>query len=239
MKITNILTIGILVIAVGYAQLTSENGRVVFDNWANAYRPVQPTTQLLAARDMSNFDQRRINVGDYNYARRSGAYKKGFNKYSDLSYSNFSNGHLGGNVAGLSVINGTDTYTRRGGGISNGALAGILVGSIVGGLLILAGIIAAFFAWRHHRKRKDNTLYADYRTNYRVDREENAIRDPPREYYREAHRASLNEGYGEDVAASERYREDHMGRYPSHGGYYQSSGTDRANLVRPTESYRH
>ncbi|KAF2078596.1 hypothetical protein CYY_000096 [Polysphondylium violaceum] len=245
-KSSKLLCAGALVLSMSGAALgqalTNEQQSAVFQNWANNYGRTFASQQDQLAYFNTLNERNNFNM-DYNLARTDPqAYINGLNYYSDRTNAQFANGHLGGNVGGLSYINGTDTkYYKTGGGIAHGTLAGIIVASVLGGLLVIAGFISSFLSWRSHMDRKHSTLYADYRNAYRAEKMD-AVKDHvPGEFYRESHRIALNDGYVQENVASNRYREanhlSYIGRATDREVIIPKTNADLASNVIPHDGH--
>ncbi|EGC30794.1 hypothetical protein DICPUDRAFT_157422 [Dictyostelium purpureum] len=238
MKISKIIcsiVIGILYGATINAQTNFDNSNaaLVYDSFVrNAGYPagVQQnsaiTPQFASAVDSNTLINSNLPANTY---------RVGVNQYSSLTPTQFENGHISGTQAGLQPINGTDTYEYRGdGGIAGGTLAGIIVGSVLGGLLVLAGLISAFMSWRRHMELKKSTLYADYRNNYKVEPVPDVKDHVPGEYYRESHRITLNDGYNHEAVNSARYRENHNLSYVNRENQELNIPRNAGDTVRTT-----
>ncbi|KYQ90510.1 hypothetical protein DLAC_09137 [Tieghemostelium lacteum] len=183
----------------------------MFSNFNSLYGITYPD-QVASTSSFNTLNSRAVSNGQYNMQRSATGYRRGINVYSGTPYDTMAAGHLGGNYQGLQNFNGTNQYESDH-KIRGGALAGIIVGSVIGGLLVIAGLISAFLAWRAHEKRRRSTLYADYRSNYRPEPKDSLKDHVPGEYYRESHRQMITPVYSKEALASSEYRKDHQITY--------------------------
>eukprot|EP01133_Synstelium_polycarpum_P018952 gene18952-22680_t len=221
---TQFLLMGVVVlvmISATDALMSRPDSQHALNAWRAAYNK-----PALAQGASQNWLDRNANINQWNANRQPNSYLKSANSYSDQSYDQFANGHLGSRQEGFNKVNGTKKHRR---GLHGGKLAGVIIGSVIGGFLILAGIISACIAWRRHSAKKRSTMYADYRSNYNVDRRDPYVdRQAPQEYYRESHRNTLNQGYANETTAADRFRDENL---------YRANYADRDVLVpRPTSS---
>ncbi|EFA80187.1 hypothetical protein PPL_07009 [Heterostelium album PN500] len=214
MKATTLVLVGLVTLTCVSAQLnTILNDQALlgssYNNWATAYGR-QGFVQ--SGGGSSIWNSRQANVYNWNRGRAAGSYIKQANGYSWDSYDDFTNGHLGSNNVGFNQVNATKKPGHR--GLHGGKLAGVIIGSVVGGFIILAGIVSAILAWRRHRAKKRGTMYADYRSNYQTERRDPYLdRNAPQEYYRESHRNTLNQGYVNETTASDRFQTENLRTY--------------------------
>ncbi|KAN0012312.1 hypothetical protein ACTFIU_007610 [Dictyostelium citrinum] len=180
---------------------------LIYNNWV---RNVGSTFGLQQSQTVPTEFATNINtIQNGNLARTPGSYRLGYNSYSATNAQAFQNGHIAGSNVGLYPLNGTNLWDPSGGnGIAGGTLAGIIVGSVLGGLLVLLGIISAFISWRRHMELKKSTLYADYRNNYKAEPIPDIKDHVPSEYYRDSHRIGLNQAYTAEAISSTRYRDN-------------------------------
>ncbi|EAL64405.1 hypothetical protein DDB_G0286053 [Dictyostelium discoideum AX4] len=192
--------------ALAQTNLDNSQSVLIYNNWV---RNIGSTFGLQQSQSVPTDFVTNINtIQSGNLARTPGSYKLGYNSYSATNAQAFQNGHIAGSNIGLYPMNGTNLWNTKGNGIAGGTLAGIIVGSVLGGLLVLVGMISAFISWRRHMELKKSTLYADYRSNYKAEPIPDIKDHVPSEYYRESHRIGLNQGYNVDSVTSTRYREN-------------------------------
>ncbi|GAM19092.1 hypothetical protein SAMD00019534_022670 [Acytostelium subglobosum LB1] len=184
--------------------------RVAYDTWARAYNKGE-------AIDLprSTYAQRNTNVFGWNNGRQRNSYWKQANSYSDTSYNRFADTHLGANQRGFDQVTATSSPSKYRNRLYGGRLAGVIIGSVFGGVLILLGTISSIIAWRRHVAKRRATVYGDYRSNFRTNQRNpvsNADYTAPPEFYRESHRHTLNQGYINETNAAERFHTENL--YP-------------------------
>ncbi|GAM23262.1 hypothetical protein SAMD00019534_064370 [Acytostelium subglobosum LB1] len=132
--------------------------QLAYSSWARNYNKPSQVPDLIS----SVWGQRQRNVFGHNNARLEGSYLKQANGYSDVTYDNFANTHLGSNQDGFWQVNATSKPKKHRHGLHGGRLAGVIIGSVLGGLLLLGLLIALIFCCRRRRARARGGLYTEH-----------------------------------------------------------------------------